>query len=403
MTFPRDRFQKLVNRLERTGPVDRDRLFGVNAPLRVCPLGAHVDHQGGVVTGMTLDRAVLMAAVPLEEPVVRIESLEFPGSVEVELMVRRPARAGNWADYVRAAVGVLVSDHQTTRGLRAVISGDLPGSGLSSSAAVLVSYLFGLAEVNGLELQPEETVSLVQRAENSYIGLASGRLDQSVILHAREEHLVRVDCSNFAVEQVPRSTRAPAFKILVAFSGTFRSLVATGFNVRVDECREAARRLLELAGRQPAEAPVLSQVERSIFEAEGHHLPGSLRRRATHYFGETARVVEGVAAWRNDDLVRFGELMTASGESSIVNYECGTPPLVTLYELLREAPGVYGARFSGGGFGGSCIALADPAACDQAVQMVARGFAEAHPQHADESSFNICTSDGPAGVFRPEG
>jgi len=352
---------------------------------------------------MTLDRSVLMAAVPLEEPVFRIESLEFPGSVEVELAARRPARTGDWADYVRAAVAALVSDYQITRGLRAVITGDLPGSGLSSSAAVLVSYLFGLAQVNELELQPDETVSLVQRAENSYIGLASGRLDQSVILHAREEHLVHVDCSDFAVEQVPESTRAPPFKILVAFSGTLRSLVATGFNVRVEECREAARRLLELADRQSTEAPVLSDVEPRLFEAEGHRLPDPLRRRATHYFGETARVGEGVAAWRNGDLVRFGELMIASGESSIVNYECGTPPLVTLYELLREAPGVYGARFSGGGFGGSCIALADPAACDQAVRMVARGYAEAHPEHADESSFHICTSDGPARVFRPEG
>jgi galactokinase/galacturonokinase len=352
---------------------------------------------------MTLDRSILMAAVPLEESVLEIESLEFPGPVEVELTARPPRGTGGWADYVRAAVGVLAADQPITRGLRAVISGDLPGSGLSSSAAVLIAYLFGLAEVNGLDLKSEDTVSLVQRAENSYIGLASGRLDQSVILHASEEHLVHIDCSDFTIEHVPRPTRAPPFRILVAFSGTLRSLVTTGFNVRVEECREAARRLLELADRRPAEAPVLSDVEPRVFEAEGHHLPGPLNRRAAHYFGETARVGEGVAAWRNGDLLRFGELMTASGESSIVNYECGTPPLVTLYELLREAPGVYGTRFSGAGFGGSCIAIADPAACDEAVRMVARGYSQAHPQHAGDSSFHICSSDGSARLFRPEG
>ena len=149
---------------------------------------------------------------------------------------------------MRAAVCALTAEREVGQGLRAVVTGDLVAAGLSSSAAVLVTYLIGLAHRNALDLSREELASLVQRAENSYIGLASGRLDQSVILHAGEEHLVHVDCADFTIEKVPRSASAPDFRILVAFSGTFRSLVATGFNTRVEECREAAGRLIELCG-----------------------------------------------------------------------------------------------------------------------------------------------------------
>jgi galactokinase len=176
--------------------------------------------------------------------------------------------------------------------------------------------------------------------------------------------------------------------------------VNTGFNRRVDECREAARRLLELAGQTPPADSVLSAVDPEVFASAERHLPDNLRLRAAHFFGETRRVREGREAWRRGDLERFGELMTESGESSIVNYECGTPPLVTLYGLLRAAPGVYGARFSGAGFGGSCVALVDPSAGDEVVASVASAYRERHPDLASRSSFELCGMAGPARLVR---
>jgi galactokinase/galacturonokinase len=352
---------------------------------------------------MALDRSVLLVAVPLDEPVVRIESLEFQGSVTVELTKPPPTRPGDWGDYVRAAVGALTIDHEITRGLRAVVTGDLAAAGLSSSAAVLVSYLFGLAGMNGLDLQREEVASLVQRAENAYLGVASGRLDQSIILFAEKGSLTRVDCSDLSIEQIPSPSDGTDFRVLVAFSGVGRALAGTGFNARVDECREAARVLLELGGEAPRDNPILSDVAPEIFEHFAADLPRTARRRAAHYFGEQRRVLKGVEAWRQGNLSRFGALMNSSGASSIQNYESGTAELVTMYELLRDAPGVFGARFSGGGFGGSCVALIETEAGESIIGTVRRRYQTAHPEAAAAASFHICRPGGPAQVSDPEG
>ena len=198
---------------------------------------------------------------------------------------------------------------------------------------------------------------------------------------------------------MPRVTAregAPEVGVVVAFSGISRALAGSGFNTRVEECHEAARILLDRGGRAASRRPLLSDVEPELFDRFAAELPESLRRRATHFFGERRRVIDGVEAWRRGDLARFGQLMSASGESSIRNYECGTPEMVTLYELLRETPGVYGARFSGAGFGGSCVALADPAAGEEIADAVSRRYAAAHPGAAANAGYHLCAPAGPA-------
>jgi len=403
MASPSTRANVLLDRLTEGESIDSSRVFLVNAPLRVCPLGAHVDHQGGVVTGMTIDRQVLMAAVPERNAVVKVSSLDFPGEVSVGLENPVAAKAGDWGDYVRAAVAVLSKEHHLRNGFRAVIGGDLPGAGLSSSAAVLIAYLLALSQVNEIDIGREEISALVQKAENDYVGVASGRLDQSIILFAEHGHLTRVDCLDLRVEQVTRPRNSGEFRVLVAFSGVGRALAGSGFNTRVDECFEAARLLLELGNQASREHPVLSDVQPEIFEEFAANLPEAQRRRAAHYFGEQQRVLNAVEAWRRGDLHRFGTLMTASGASSIYNFESGTAELITLYELLRKAPGVYGTRFSGGGFGGSCIALIEPDAGESVIDEVGRGYEIVHPEAAVKASFHICHAGGPAQVEHLEG
>ena len=398
-----DRVSELMARLSENPAFDRCEAFLVDSPLRICPLGAHVDHQGGVVTGMTVDRRVVMAAILDTEAVVRVASLDFPGEVVVELEDQVPTMEGNWGDYVRAAVAVLAREHSLAIGLRAVIGGDLPGAGLSSSAAVLVAYLFALTRVNGIDIGREEISELVQRAENEYVGVASGRLDQSIILFAQRGYLTRVDCSDLSIEQVPHPPGRKDFRVLVAYSGVGRTLAGSGFNNRVGECHEAAGLLLELGGEAARENPVLSDVQPRIFERFADDLPQALRRRAAHYFGEQRRVVNGIEAWRTGNLDRFGALMNASGASSIHNYESGTAELVALYEALRDAPGVYGARFSGGGFGGSCIALIEPEAGSSVIEEVKQRYESAHPSAAADASFHICSPRGPAQVVELDG
>ncbi|MEN8162520.1 MAG: galactokinase family protein [Acidobacteriota bacterium] len=380
---------------ERVGPVGE--LFGVTAPLRACPLGAHVDHQGGEVTGLALDRAVRLLARPRDEPVITLESVGFPGVIEVDLR-RGGQRRGDWGDYLRAVVAELSERGDLSRGLDGVMQGDLVGMGVSSSAAVMVAYCLALAEVNRIELKRSEIAHLIQRAENRHIGVASGLLDQSVILFAETGKLTHIDCGDSTVDQIAPEAPLPDFRIVIAFSGMARQLTGTDYNDRVGECREAALVLLSGAGVDPGPDPLLCQVAPGMYAEQGPRLPENLRRRAAHYFTEVVRVHDGIAAWRRGDLHAFGALMTASGESSIVNYECGTPPMVALFESLREAPGVFGARFSGAGFGGSCLALVAAGATDDIIERVSRTYTAAFPEAARKAQYAVCRPAGRAEV-----
>ena len=142
--------------------------------------------------------------------------------------------------------------------------------------------------------------------------------------------------------------------------------------------------LLQAAGR-PDEKPLLGKVKAEEYACYGQRLSGPPARRATHFFSEMERVRDGVEAWRRGDLSAFGRLITASGESSIRNYECGSPPLVALYELLVETDGIYGARFSGAGFRGCCVALAEPERAAAAAARVRNSYLQRFPELADNA------------------
>jgi galactokinase/galacturonokinase len=221
-----------------------------------------------------------------------------------------------------------------------------------------------------------------------------------VILHSKREHLTVIDCRQGEVETIPATGDVSSCEILVVHSGVSRALRRTDFNARVNECGEAARRLLVAAGIGQESAPRLCDVPREAFDSLGAELPRELRLRAEHYFGEMRRVEEGIEAWRAGNLARFAELVTESGASSIHRYESAGENLVTLYDLLRETPGVYGTRFNGGGFGGSCLALVHPEAAGSIAEAIRREYCSAHPEAVDGFSVHPCRSAEGLGLFR---
>ncbi|MBN1992327.1 MAG: GHMP kinase [Anaerolineae bacterium] len=390
----------LVAQLKHHYQVDPAAIRVVKAPLRICPLGAHIDHQLGLVTGMTIDQSLLLAFAPTPDGAVRIESEDFEPPVSFGLSQVPPYTPRDWGNYVRGAVLALQQTYQLQNGLVGVIGGEMPIGGLSSSAAVTIAYLLALEAVNGLEVPAKENVELVRFTENKYIGLNNGILDQSVILFSQDNHLTFIDCRTVEVKQIPTPLRPGDFEILVVYSGVTRGLVGTDYNNRVAECQEAAQMLLPFSGNGANPASRLRHVDPAIFAAEGHCLPPTLKKRAMHYFGEMQRVVDGVAAWQQGDLKRLGTLISESGESSIKYYECGSPQLITLYEILRDTPGVYGTRFSGAGFRGCCIALIDPAARETIAEAVHRRYPVDHPDEAGLYSIHFCRPDGRAGLCR---
>jgi galactokinase len=172
--------------------------------------------------------------------------------------------------------------------------------------------------------------------------------------------------------------------------------------MRVSECQQAARMLLDWAGLSVPEVPRLRMVSEEIYDDLAGDLPEPLDRRARHFFSEVRRVRAGIDAWCSGDLEEMGQLINESGASSVYNYESGCPALITLFEILRDCPGVYGARFSGGGFRGCCIGLAHPQARDEIRHMIDAHYPAAHPELAELYSVHFCQLDGPARLWSEE-
>ena len=324
--------------------VPAEQVRFVWAPYRVCPLGAHIDHQLGTVTALAIDRGTVLAYAPAGSPEVRLSSMAYPGEVRFRLDAIPSPQSADWGNYARGAAWALRST-PILQGLVGLTSGDAVEVGLSSSASVGLAYLLALEDVNELKLAPTENIRLDQAIENQYLGLNNGILDQTAILLARRDHLTVIDCKVFAEEAVLENESAnipgvrwmapspvlPPFRILIAFSGLTKALVSTDYNRRVSECAEAARLLLRAAGR--AEVPArLAEVSEAEFQVHRSVLTGARARRAEHFFSEMRRVRQGISVWEDGISAGLGRLITESGRSSIVNYECGCPPMIDLYK-----------------------------------------------------------------------
>lgn len=392
-----ERVDALLTNLRKHFVGDPATIRVVRVPLRISPLGAHIDHQLGRVTGMAVDRSILFAFAPTTDGQIHVHSLDFERPTSFALDAIPAFVKGDWGNYVRGAATALRKIHGIERGLIGVLGGDMPIGGLSSSAAVTIAYLLGLESVNGLAIPPEENIALVTHTEHDYIGLKNGILDQTSILFSRSNHLTVIDCDTVQIDRTPGNIAPETYAILAVYSGVAQSLVGSDYNNRVNECQRAAKDLLEMAGLSASSNPRLRHVDPQLFETYGAQLDLPLRKRATHYFTEMARVAEGEEAWRAGDLQRFGELVAASGESSIVNYESGCPQLISLYEILRNTPGVYGVRFSGAGFRGSCLALVDPKRSEAIADVVHARYPQAHPDIAERYSVHLCLPADGAG------
>jgi len=345
---------------------------------------------------MTLDRAIMLAFVPRSDRHVCVESLNFPGYIEFDLDNVPPKSAGDWGNYVRGAVLALQERYDLHAGIDAVVEGRMPIGGLSSSAAVGVAYLLALEVANDLDVSPEENIDHDRYIENQYLGLKNGILDQSIILMSDRDHLTFLDCQSVRFERYPTPADNGHFEIVVAYSGLVRSLTSTDYNNRVTECQTAARMMLEWAGLPVPDPVRLRMVPEEVYAIYGERLPAPLDRRARHFFTEIQRVRDGMAAWRAGDLDEIGRLINASGASSVYDYESGCPHLITLYNILRECPGVYGARFSGAGFRGSCIGLVNPAYEQEIVAAIDAQYPARHPDVAQDYSVHFCQTGGPA-------
>ena len=376
--------EKLIETFGREEEVPLEDIRILASPYRICPLGAHIDHQGGPVLGMTVNAYTLMAFVPTNNGELELRSQNYPGRVVLNLE-DVPERTGAfWGAFARGAALALKEEFQISRGIKGLLNGMLPGCGLSSSASVLLAYLHALAQVNAIDLEPWDLVRLTQKAENKYIGLNNGILDQTSIVFGRRGHLLHIDTREKSVDAWPDTLGKEAYRIVVAYSGYSRELTTTGYNTRVEECREAASRLGERQGNPKAE--ILSDVSEASFQRHGNELPSHLFRRAHHFFSEVKRVEDGLAAWQEGRLDDFGRLMFDSCRSSIEDYECGSQAIHDLQQIVSATDGMIGSRFSGGGFGGCVIGFVHPSRAEDAVANIQFAYQKCHPEVADHAA-----------------
>ena len=363
--------------------------FHIFSPYRVCPLGAHVDHQHGLVTGFAIDKGVDLWFNIREDGQVKLSSMTFEGDVSFDIGQRSQVKEHHWGDYARGAKYALKKRFELTHGIEGVIKGSLPVGGLSSSAAVLIAYVMAFAKANGITLQPFEVVTIASEAEREYIGLNNGLLDQACIALGRKDGLLFLDCDSNEWRIIRRNPDMPDFSIGIFFSGLTRSLVNSDYNLRVYECKTAAWNMLAYLDQplKTFDKTFLRDIPKATFDKTRIAMPARFARRAEHFYSEYRRVRQGVTAWETGNMKLFGKLSFDSCESSIHNYECGSPELIAIYEIMRSLPGVYGGRFSGAGFKGACIALVDPACQESIEQELTRRYLEQFPEY--ESTFQV--------------
>ena len=339
-----------------------ERRFGrppevtAEAPGRVNLIGEHTDYNGGFVLPTPIPQRTQVVLAAREDREVRAASANLAGEAIASYALGGERRREDWIDYVQGVTHVLAGEHAARlRGFDAWIDSEVPlGSGLSSSAALEVALLRALRARFELPLADLAIARLAQRVENEFVGAHVGIMDPMVSSLGRDGHALFIDTRDLSFRQVA----IPAsMEWVVVDSGIRHRNVGGEYNRRREQCEEAARRLGVDQLRDLTRAD-LDRIAR---------LPEPLARRARHVVTEDERVLLAVAALESDRAERLGELLDASHASLRDDYEVTIPPIDRLVALLREQPGVTGARMTGGGFGGAVVALARAGAGPEAA------------------------------------
>ena len=340
----------------------------VRAPGRVNLIGEHTDYNDGFVLPAAIDRSIDFAGRKRADRTVRVHSLDFNGSVEFSLDDIQKDSKNPWSNYIRGVSKYLEEDGHRLSGADMVFGGNVPReAGLSSSAAVEVGTAAFWKNLLRLELDPVYLVKLSRKAENQFVGVPCGIMDQFISALGRENHALFLDCRDLSYRHVPLRDDV---KIVVCNSGVKRALAQSEYEVRLKQCRQAVAQIAS-TGRA---VKSLRDLEPADLEAARSVLSAVLFRRARHIVTENHRVLEAVKVLEAGDLERFGELMNASHESLRDDYEVSSKELDVLVEVARKQHGVLGARMTGAGFGGCTVNLVRQDAAEAFGEAVRRGY-----------------------------
>jgi len=344
----------------------------VRAPGRVNLIGEHTDYNDGFVMPMAIESDVRIALRPRADRRVTLASTDFNQQTTFGLDdLAHDDGSARWSDYVRGVAWAMLEKGLPIQGMDAVISGNVPiGAGLSSSAAMEVAAAWAFQAASGFRMDPVDMALLCQKAENAWVGMRCGIMDQFISVVGQRDHCVLIDCRSLTYEAAPLP-RAHSF--VICNSMVRRGLVDSAYNERRAQCEEGVR----LLRRRLPDVKALRDVTVEQLEAHRADLPELTYRRCRHVVSENTRVLHSVAALKAGRSAEFGALMNESHDSLRDDYQVSREELDTLVDIARATPGCLGSRLTGAGFGGCTVSLVQSKAVDGFVARVAADYRKA--------------------------
>lgn len=335
----------------------------IRSPGRVNLIGEHTDYNDGFVLPMAIDRAIWMAIRPRNDEKIILYSVGFPKPAE--LFLNNIQYRNGWGKYVTGVAWALRKAGYKLAGWEGVMLSNIPiGAGLSSSAALEMAVARAFSQVGGWLFEPKKMALIGQQAENEWVGANTGIMDQMIIASAQADHALLIDCRDLSTQQIPLPSDT---KIIVMDTATRHSHTDSGYNERREQCEIAAAHF---------GVSHLRDVTLADLNLVADELTGLPAKRARHVISENERVLSAAAAMQADDAVTMGKLMNASHISMRDDFEITNTELNVMVELAQSQPACYGARMTGGGFGGCAVALVDNAAVTDFVKKVGAGYAK---------------------------
>ena len=341
------------------------------APGRVNLIGEHTDYNEGFVMPAAINFSTWVSVTPRDDRVIAVSSENFQETINFDLDDITARAKGHWSDYVRGVALTLEQAGYRLKGAHLQIRGEVPiGAGLSSSASLEVATGYALLQHSGFAIERIELAKLCQRAEQNFVGMRCGIMDQFVACHGQEGRALLLDCRSLEYELLPLPEDV---RLVICNTMVKHRLAGSEYNQRRSECEEGVRHL----ARALPDVRALRDVSLSDLESHGRELPEAVYRRCRHVISENTRVLQAKTALENRDLSEFGQLMNESHRSLRDDYEVSCEELDLMVELARETHGVYGARMTGGGFGGCTINLVKAESCTDFRDSVAREYERA--------------------------
>lgn len=343
----------------------------IRAPGRVNLIGEHTDYNDGFVLPVAIDRDIMVASRRRDDGLVRIHSLDFDAMVEFHIDDIQYDSENKWSNYPRGVARLLQESGYRPGGLEAAITGNIPlGAGLSSSAAMEVAMAMTFEKASDLEIDPVEMALICQKAENQFVGVNCGIMDQFISRMGRKDHALLLDCRLLEFELIPLNL--DGVSIVVCNTGVERELVDSEYNKRRSECERGMKILEDILPGIKA----LRDVNIADFHKYKTHLPEITERRCEYIIEENNRVLESVQLLAEGDLVGFGILMNESHIGLRDEYEVSCPELDAMVTIAWSTEGVLGSRMTGAGFGGCTVSLVTEAAVEGLIQRINREYPE---------------------------